>query len=278
MRPRPAAFTEMLRCTLLGRLRNRMALLLAVVFIPLWIAVARLCASDRPVRFSLDSLGTEAVPPASQVSQVVNGLAAVTLVTGFVMFMETFKSGEMDRRLLLAGYPRLPMLLAKVSAVALIALLLALYTTAVLWASVPVRQVGALALGVFGAGLAYGGIGLLLGSLVRGELEGFFLVIMLSLVDTGVQNPVFNVVDLSGLGVLPLYGANQLALAAAFTSRAPWPHALLSLGWAAATSALALLVFHLRTRSHCAVDAAAAAGVSAPVAATGPPEAARQPR
>ncbi|MCX4236991.1 hypothetical protein ACH4Y0_31910 [Streptomyces sp. NPDC020707] len=37
-----------------------------------------------------------------------------------------------------------------------------------------------------------GGIGLLLSSLVRGELEGFFLIIMLSLVDTGLQNPVFN--------------------------------------------------------------------------------------
>ncbi|MFH8408837.1 hypothetical protein ACH4FX_29175 [Streptomyces sp. NPDC018019] len=276
MRRHPAAFTEMLRCTLLGQLRNRMALLLAVAFIPVWIAVARLCASDRPVRFFLGSLGTDTVSRASQVSQVVNGLAAVTLVTGFVMFMETFKAGETDRRLLLAGYPRLPMLLAKVAAVALIAALLALYTTAVLWASVPVRQLGPLALGVLGAGLAYGGIGLLLGSLVRGELEGFFLVIMLSLVDTGLQNPVFNVVDLTGLEILPLYGANQLTLAAAFTSRTPWAHALLSLAWSVAASALALLVFHLRTRSHCAVATATATatGVHAPVTAAGPPEAA----
>lgn len=55
MRRHPAAFTEMLRCTLIGQLRNRMALLLAVAFIPVWIAVARLCSSDRPVRFSLGS-------------------------------------------------------------------------------------------------------------------------------------------------------------------------------------------------------------------------------
>ncbi|GCD47933.1 hypothetical protein [Streptomyces paromomycinus] len=273
MRPYPAAFAEMLHCTLLGQLRNRMALLLAVAFIPAWIAVARLCASDREVRFSLDSLGTRAVSQASHVSQVVNALAAVTLVTGFVTFMETFKAGEMDRRLLLAGYPRVPMLLAKVTAVAIIAALLALYTVTVLGASVPVRQWGPVALGLLGAGLAYGGIGLLLGSLVRGELEGFFLVIMLSLVDTGLQNPVFTVVDLSGLEVLPLYGANQLTLAAAFTSGTPWSHSLLSLAWAAATSAAALLVFHVRTRSHCAVGAAAT-GVPAPVTAAGPPEAA----
>ncbi|MFH8348787.1 ABC transporter permease [Streptomyces sp. NPDC018045] len=272
MRRHPAAFTEMLRCTLLGQVRNRMALLLAVAFIPGWIAVARLCASDRAVRFSLDSLGVDAATRASHVSQVVNALAAVTLVTGFVMFMETFKAGEMDRRLLLAGYPRVPMLLAKVAAVTLIAALLALYTVAVLWASVPVRQVGPLILGLLGAGLAYGGIGLLLGSLVRGELEGFFLVIMLSLVDTGLQNPIFTVVDLSGLEVLPLYGANQLTLAATFTSRTPWSYGLLSCAWSAATSALALLVFHVRTRSHSAGGAVAATGLPSPMAASGPPE------
>ncbi|WP_032917281.1 hypothetical protein [Streptomyces rimosus] len=269
-RHRPA-FTEMLRCTLLGQLRNRMALLLAVAFIPVWIAVARLSSSERAVRFALDSLGTHAVAPAGHVSQVANAVAAVTLVTGFVMFMETFKSGEMDRRLLLAGYPRLPMLLAKVTAVALVAALLALYTTAVLSVSVSVRQTVPLALSLFGAGLAYGGIGLLLGSLVRGELEGFFLVIMLSLVDTGLQNPVLKVVDLSGLEVFPLYGADQLALAAAFTPRTPWAYGLLSLGWAAATSALALLVFHVRTRSHC-TGGAAATGIPSPVTAAGPSE------
>ncbi|MFD7712382.1 hypothetical protein [Streptomyces sp. NPDC059786] len=251
MRFHRAAFTEMLRCTLLGHLRNRLALILAIVFVPGWIAVARLSASDRVMRFSLDSTGGDVLAQASRVGQVANALAAATLVTGFVMFMQTFKAGETDRRLLLAGYPRVPMLLAKVAAVALVAALLALYTMAVLWISLPVRQWGPLALAVLGAGLAYGGIGLLLGSLVRGELEGFFLVIMLSLVDTGLQNPVLNVADLPVLPAFPLYGANQLALAAAFSSRTPWTHGLLPLAWSAATGALALLVFHARTRSHC---------------------------
>ncbi|MCQ0024628.1 hypothetical protein M4914_17810 [Streptomyces somaliensis DSM 40738] len=266
MRFHRTAFTEMLRCTLRGHLRNRMAVLLAVAFVPAWIAVARLCASDRAVRFPLDSAGTAVLAPANHVSQVANALAAVTLVTGFMVFMETFKAGETDRRLLLAGYPRLPMLVAKVTAVALVAAVLALYTTALLWGSLPVRQPGPLALAVLGAGLVYGGIGLLLGALVRGELEGFFLVIMLSLVDTGLQNPVLNVVDLAGLTALPLYGANQSALAAAFTSSAPWSHALLSLAWSAATGALALLVFRVRGRSHRGTRPAPAAGAPLPAA------------
>ncbi|UNO38798.1 hypothetical protein [Streptomyces sp. MST-110588] len=55
---------------------------------------------------------------------------------------------------------------------------------------------------------------------------------------------------MAGRDALPLYGANQSALTAAFTLHGPWEHAPLPLAWWAATSALALLVFHLRTRSY----------------------------
>ncbi|WP_020124852.1 hypothetical protein [Streptomyces canus] len=239
------AFTELLRCTLLGHLRNRLALVLAVAFIPIWIAVARLCTSDRVVRVRLEAISAPVSAPASQLGQVASALGAVTMVAGFISFTETFQSRQMDRRLLLAGYPRLPILLAKLAAIALTAAALALYTTVLLWISVPVRHAGPLGLALAGAGLAYGGIGLLFGSLVRGELEGFFLIIMLSLVDTGLQNPVFNtLMDVAGVCALPLYGVNQLALSSALTLQTPWSHGLLSLTWSAATGALALLVLH----------------------------------
>ncbi|KUM84081.1 MULTISPECIES: hypothetical protein [Streptomyces] len=245
------AFTELLRCTLLGHLRNRLALALAVAFIPVWIAVARLCTSDEVVRVWLDAVSAPVSAPASQVGQVASALGAVTPVVGFITFTETFGSQQMDRRLLLAGYPRLPMLLAKLAAVSLTAALLAIYTAILLWMSLPVRHVGPLALALAGAGLTYGGIGLLLGSLVRGELEGFFLIIMLSLVDTGLQNPVFNThMDVTGVSALPLYGVTQLALSSALTPHIPWSHGLLSLTWSTATGALALLVLHAQRPSR----------------------------
>jgi hypothetical protein len=245
------AFTELLRCTLLGHLRNRLALALAVAFIPIWIAVARLCTSDQVVNIRLDAISAPISAPASQMGQVASALGAITMVAGFITFTETFQSRQMDRRLLLAGYPRLPMLLAKLAAVALTAILLALYTTILLWISLPVRHAFPLALALAGAGLVYGGIGLLLGSLVRGELEGFFLIIMLSLVDTGLQNPVFNtLMDVAGVSALPLYGVNQLALSSALTPHSAWSHGLLSLTWSATTGALALLVLHSHRPSH----------------------------
>jgi ABC-2 type transport system permease protein len=47
-------------------------------------------------------------------------------------------------------------------------------------------------LGLASTGIAYGALGFVLAVLVRGELEGFFVIIMVSLIDTFMQNPVGN--------------------------------------------------------------------------------------
>ncbi|MER6180192.1 hypothetical protein [Streptomyces sp. NPDC001652] len=74
---------------------------------------------------------------------------------------------------------------------------------------------------------------------------------MLSLVDTGLQDPVFDtLMDVAGVSVLPLYGVNQPALSSALTPHVPWSHGLLSLTWSAATGALALLVLHTHRPSR----------------------------
>ncbi|WP_327420239.1 hypothetical protein OG763_03415 [Streptomyces sp. NBC_01230] len=76
-------------------------------------------------------------------------------------------------------------------------------------------------------------------------LMGFFLIIMLSLVDTQpAESRLQKLMDVTGMSALPLYGVNQLALSSALTSHIPWSHGLHSLTWSAATGALALLVLH----------------------------------
>ena len=42
------------------------------------------------------------------------------------------------------------------------------------------------------AAATYAALGLLTGVLVRGDLEGFFLIIMISMLDTFLENPVDN--------------------------------------------------------------------------------------
>jgi AcrR family transcriptional regulator len=98
---------------------------------------------------------------------------------------------------------------------------------------------------------AYGALGLLLGVLVRNDLEGFFLIIMGSLMDTFLQNPLGN--PLANKPVLewfPSFGPTQFAVAGAFGHTAPWDYLALGLAWPAAFAAIGLVIFRIRTRTR----------------------------
>ena len=101
--------------------------------------------------------------------------------------------------------------------------------------------------------LAYGALGLLLGVLVRNDLEGFFLIIMGSLMDTFLHNPLGN--PLANKPVLqwfPSFGPTQFAVVGAFGHTALWDYLTLGLAWPAAFAAVgpAHLPGPTRTRTH----------------------------
>ncbi len=82
--------------------------------------------------------------------------------------------------------------------------------------------------------LTYGALGLLLGVLVKRDLEGFFLIIMGGLMDTFLQNPLGN--PLANKPVLewfPSFGPMQFAVGGSFGHTALWGHLALGLAWAA---------------------------------------------
>ncbi|MBQ0825440.1 hypothetical protein [Streptomyces tagetis] len=244
-------FTTALRFTLTAHVRNRLALVLAVTFIPLWVHLVRVCAYDAVLHFQVHAAGGEIAASNNRATQVNSALNAVTVIVGFMMFMEAFQSGPLDRRLVLAGYPRRHLMAGKVVALVAIAAVLAVYTALLLRLSFPLEQFWQLALAVFTANLAYGGIGVMLGPLLRGELEGFFLIIMTSLVDAALQNPGMNpLADQPGLRFLPMYAPSQLAYTSAFTPVWAGSYAAGGLVWFALCTTAGLLFFSLRTRSY----------------------------
>jgi hypothetical protein len=99
--------------------------------------------------------------------------------------------------------------------------------------------------------VTYGAFGLLLGVLVRGDLEGFFLIIMGGLLDTFLQNPLGN--PLANKPVLqwfPSFGPMQFAVGGAFGHTALWGHLALGLAWAAGFALAGLVIFRIRTRGR----------------------------
>lgn len=243
------AFTVALGFTLTGHLRNRLAMGMTAFFIPTWIYVVRATALDKSITFHTSALGTEVSASMNRTIQISSALHAVTVIAGFMTFMATFSARDMDQRLVLAGYPRAHLLSAKLVALLLITAALTCYSTGLLLLSWPLAQPWAVAAALAAAILAYGGLGLMAGFLLRGELEGFFVVVMATLIDVGMQSPVSNPAgDQTGLNALPLYGPAQAALASAFTHTPSLTCSARALTWFTATSALAALVFHSRTR------------------------------
>ncbi len=186
-----------------------------------------------------------------QLSLVFLGHAAVCFLACFLAFNLVSRRRDVDRRLILAGYRTEEVVLAKLAVLGTIVLLLVCWQTVLLRPWLAPRQPALLALGLLLGGLSYGALGLLIGSLVRQELEGIFLIVLFTNVDPGwLQNPIyFAQSQRPGLiASLPAFASTQLAVLGAFFGEHP---AELLLRGALSTGALlllALVVFGLRIR------------------------------
>ncbi|MEU3627838.1 hypothetical protein BS329_09200 [Amycolatopsis coloradensis] len=231
--------------------RNRLALLLVVFFIPCWLAVVHLVLPDRPLEFHSAIIDRPVTVAADELVLISAAINAVTLIVGFMMFTAVRRSNDFDQRLVLAGHSRLCLLTAKLVALFLVAAVVSGYATVVMTFFCDPRDTGALGLSLFSSGLIYGGLGIVLGLALSTELAGMFVIIMTSLVDVMVQNPVINPAESTGvLRYLPTYGAMQSGVAATFTDSGSPGHLLLGPLWFLIFALLALAAFHRRTRSR----------------------------
>ncbi|MGH2347105.1 MAG: hypothetical protein ACRDG4_17900, partial [Chloroflexota bacterium] len=154
-----------------------------------------------------------------------------------------------DRRLVLSGYRQSVLLSAKLTALIGVAALVSLYAVLVLLAFWWSASAPLIWLGFFSAALIYGALGLLLGVLVDSELAGFFIVIMVSLLDTFLQAPVENpLANKPFLAAFPTYGPMQVAVSGGFQHTFPPAAFLLSLAWFALLAGVGMGIFGLRTR------------------------------
>ncbi|KYK13543.1 ABC transporter permease [Streptomyces rochei] len=250
MRERTALLVTATRYTLVEHSRNRFAAVLIALFLPLWTLLAYVSMPDQPVRLRLRATGELLTPRGNELTAVSGALNAVTLITAFLMFAATFGGSMFDRRLAMAGFPRPHLIAAKLAGLTLASALVAAYATAVICLAWTPRQPLLLAGALFSAGLTYGILGVGFGALLRKEVEGMFAIVMTSVIDLALQNPIISSrADSAITHFLPSYGAMQAATAAAFSRTAVPGHLLVELTWFAAAALVGLLTFQWRTRS-----------------------------
>lgn len=230
--------------------RNRFAMGLLIVFVPVWYFLLGALFDNTPVAFKYAATGALLQVNSHNLTLLTAGLNAITLIVGFMLFAQARSSAAFDRRLILCGYRQATLLLAKLTGMVVISALVALYAALALLFFWRPPSLPLVWLGFFGDTLIYGALGLFIGSVVTSEVAGFFLVIMVSLLDTVFQNPVDNpLANKPMLRYFPSYGPTQVVVGGGFT------HGVTGYGlgptavWFIALALLGLLCFWLRTRA-----------------------------
>jgi hypothetical protein len=241
------------RYALIEQARNRFALGLLVVFVPIWDWLFGLLIPADPVAFRLQSTGAYLQVNGHDLTVLTSGFNAITLIVAFMIFTAARRNAAFDRRLVLAGLPQPVAIAAKTAAIVVVAALVSLYATIVLQVFWRSDVFAAVWLGYFLDALIYGALGLLLGALISSELAGFFLIIMVSLMDTVLQAPVENpLANKDFLVGFPSYGPMQVAVSGGFGHGVQVGSVLLAVAWFAGFALVGLLIFWWRTRAWVA--------------------------
>lgn len=239
------------RFSVRNQTRNRLAWLLLTGFVPVWYLLMLAITGHQPLTFRLFATGRLVTVDGGHLSLITGGLSSVTIIVGFAVFAAIRRTLPFDRRLVYAGYRRGTLIGAKTGAIALVAVAVAAYTALILlvfWRA-GLAGWGSIALAFAVIALSYGALGLLLGVLVRTDLEGFFLIIMGGLMDTFLQNPLGN--PLANNRVLewfPAFGPTQFAVGGSLVHTELWRYLALGLVWPAALASAGLVIFSVRTR------------------------------
>jgi len=236
-----------IRLSLAGQVRNRFAWILLGAFVPVWYLLIGSMISHRAIAFTLRATGVILAVDGHNLTLITAGLSSITLITGFVVFAAVRRARGFDRRLVLSGYRPGALVAAKTCGALVQAVAIGAYAAVIMlffW-----RPAGVLAVAVtfMLAAASYAALGLLIGVLVRGDLEGFFLIIMISMLDTFLENPVDNpLANRPILEFFPSYGSTQFAAAGAFHHQVLAGMAAVSLAWTAVFALLGLIVLRLR--------------------------------
>lgn len=152
------------------------------------------------------------VPLTTEMGQSMGAMWSAAFLTGIMGFFMMTGAREADRRLVRSGYATVSVVLLRFSAIALLGALVTLASFAVLLTQVtPTDSLQTLIVIYLGA-LTYGAVGILIGSLIPGELEGSFALLFFFVMDVFIGSPLFGGADEFPFGLLPTYFPTKVLL------------------------------------------------------------------
>lgn len=240
-------------------IRMRITLVLLFVIPTIFLWVVDYTTTDEPIEFVISSISERArvTSAAHDMSLVFTAVATLGFLTSFVALNLMQKDTDVYRRLVLCGFRPSELLLSKLTVLVAVTVLVGIYVALVLLLFFRPGNWPMVTVGFILAGCVYGSYGLLVGSLIKGQLEGILLIVLLANIDAGwLQNPVYYTAAQNTplIRRLPAFFPSQVAMVSAFASDFSAMRPVLgSLAYGTALAALALLSFsrkmQIRARS-----------------------------
>jgi hypothetical protein len=235
--------------------RRRIVILLLLVIPSIFYAITYLTTNMMPIPFRLAAVECEPglMVPARHIGLVFMGLASTGLLAAFLSMSLIQWNVRVTRRLIICGYTTLEISLSKLLVMLAIIIIVGFYVGSLLRIFFRPESFLVVVCGFILVGFVYGSYGLLIGSLLRGELEGILLITLLANIDIGwLQNPIFYAGALNKALIrgLPAFFPSQVSNISAFSDHGI-SHALAgSLLYGGSLMALALLNYWLRMRKR----------------------------
>ena len=207
---------------LLSLLRRKIVLILLLVIPAVFLTVVKLTSSERELPFRLSSVSKETLISISEqgVNFVFFSVASVGFLISFLALNLIQRNKDTSRRLIICGYTPQELLVSKLAALLLFIVAVSLYVGSLSHILHKTENFGSYVFSLTLIGLVYGCYGLLIGSLIKGELEGILMIVLLVNIDVGwLQNPFFYDAAQNQFLIryLPAYYPSQTSIISAFT-------------------------------------------------------------
>ena len=202
--------------------RQKIVIILLLIIPAFFLTIVELTTSDRMLPFQLASLDDDVFINISEkgISFIFFAVASSGFLVSFLALNLIQKNNVVNRRLIVCGYHPIELLISILLALFLVVVLIDIYVGILTNTFYTIDNLGRFILGLVLIGFVYGSYGLAIGSLVKAELEGILLVVLLVNIDVGwLQNPLFYAEAQNQIIIkfLPAYFPSQTAIITAVT-------------------------------------------------------------
>ena len=202
--------------------RQKIVIILLLIIPAFFLTIVEFTTSDRMLPFQLASLDDDVFINISEkgISFIFFAVASSGFLVSFLALNLIQKNNKVNRRLIICGYHPIELLISILLALFLVIVLIAVYVGILTNAFYTIDNLGRFILGLVLIGFVYGSYGLAVGSLIKVELEGILLIVLLVNIDVGwLQNPLFYAEAQNQIIIkyLPAYFPSQTAIITAVT-------------------------------------------------------------